>query len=249
MKRKNKHFTISPSCFWTFAILSFLQTVCGQGFVNLNFEQANIASAPAGYTPSDAYDPISAAEALPGWSVYEDGTLCTAIWGEPVALDETSVALVYGSYSPIQGNYSVQLSAYADAPSDLYTNSSISQTGLIPAGTKAIEFLISSPSQAGSVPANPIATLDGTPISLSVISQSDGVTTMGGDISAFAGDVETLTFLCQATTGDGYPANENYFNLDDIQFSTSPVPEPSALGFFALGGLFFACRRWKARAS
>ena len=102
--------------------------VSGQGFANLDFEQATIASAPAGYTPSDAVNQISATSALPGWTVSEDGTTCTAIWGSPVALDETSVALVSGIYSPIQGNYSVQLTAYEDAPSGLYRSSSISQT-------------------------------------------------------------------------------------------------------------------------
>ena len=71
-----------------------------QGFLNLNFEQATVASAPSGYTPSDAYDPISAAEALPGWSVYEDATLCTAIWGEPAALDKISVALNPSLFNP-----------------------------------------------------------------------------------------------------------------------------------------------------
>jgi len=155
------------------------------------------------------------------------------------------VALVYGSNSPIQGNYSVQLTAYADAPAGLYRSSSISQTGVIPLDAQSIQFLLSSPSQAGDVPPNPIVTLDGTPISLSVISQSDGVTLMGGNISAFAGDSETLAFLCEATTGGAFPSNENYFNLDDIQFSTSPVPEPTTLALSVVGGLFFTWRRWK----
>jgi hypothetical protein len=243
MKTKSKYIRIAALILWSVTILLFFSyTVSAQGFLNLDFEQASIAPAPPGYTPSDAYDPISAASALPYWTVTEDATVCTAVWGSPTALDETSVALVYGSYSPIQGNYSVQLIAYADASSPYFRSSSISQTGLIPIGTQSIQFLISSPSQAGSVPPIPIVTLDGTPISLWDISQSNGVTTMGGNISAFAGDTETLAFLCQATTGGTFPANENYFNLDDIQFSTSPVPEPSVLGLVGLGAFLLGFR-------
>jgi hypothetical protein len=250
MKTKLKYVPIAALAFWSVAIsFSMLQAASGQSFVNLNFEQATVAPAPSGYTPSDAVNPISATSALPGWTVSEDSTICTAVWGSPVALDETSVALVSGSFSPIHGSYSVQLSAYADAPSGLYRNSSISQTGLIPIGTQSIQFLIASPSQAGSVQSIPMITLNGTPISLFAISQSGGVITMAGDVSAFADTTADLTFLCKATTGGTFPANENYYNLDDIQFSPSPVPEPSVLGLSALGALaalLFGFRRGRS---
>jgi hypothetical protein len=230
------------------ALLLSAAGVVGQGtFQNLNFEQATIASAPPGYTPWDAYNPISAASALPYWTVSEDGTICTAVWGTPVALDETSVALVSTGYAPFQGSYSVQLSAYADAPAGYFHNSSISQTGLIRIGTQSIQFLIASPSQAGSVQPNPIVSLNGTPISLSEISQSGGVITMGGNVSAFAGTTANLTFLCEATQGDGFPANENTFNLDDIQFSNEAVPEPGAFGLSGLGALVLGWRALSRR--
>ena len=232
---------------WSVVMLfSLSQTVFGQGFLNFNFEQATIASAPSGYTPSDAYDPISATSALPNWVVREDGTICTAVWGQPVALDETSVALVSSSFSPIQGSYSVQLTAYADAPSGYFHNSSISQTGLIPVGIQSIQFLIANPEPPlGGFQVNPVVTLNGTPISLSEISQSGGVMTMAGNVSAFAGTTATLTFLCAATQGGGFPANENFFNLDAIQFSVNAVPEPSTFAMTALGGLLLGFRLWK----
>jgi hypothetical protein len=238
MKTKPKYATIAALIFWSIAIsFPLLQAASVHRFANLNFEQATIASTPSGYTPSDAVNPISSLSALPGWTVREDGTICTAVWGSPVALDETSVALVSGVYSPIQGNYSVQLSAYADAPSGLYRSSSISQTGLIPIGTQSIQFLIASPTQAGSVQPNPMVTLNGTPIGLLELSQSGNVITMAGDVSAFAGTTATLAFLCGATTGGTFPANENYYNLDNIQFSSSSVPEPSELALLGLGAL------------
>jgi hypothetical protein len=236
---------ISKNQILTALFIILCQNGQAQNFANLDFEQASIVPASPSYTPSDAYDAIVAASALPYWTVTEDSTTCTAVWGEPVALDETSVALVSGSYSPIQGNYSVQLSAYADAPSGLYRSSSISQTGFIPVGTQSIEFLIASPSQAGSVPPNPIVTINGTPISLFPMSESGGVITMAGNISAFADTTVTLAVLCQATTGGTFPANENYFNLDDIQFSSSAVPEPSEFALGTLGALLLGFRRWR----
>jgi hypothetical protein len=229
---------------WSVAVsFSLLQTVSGQGFANLNFEQASIQPAPPNYTPWDAFNPISATSAFPGWTVREDGIVCTAVWGSPSALDETSVALVSAGSNPIQGSYSVQLSAYADAPSNLYRSSSISQTGFVPIGTQSIQFLIASPYPASSVQPLPMITFNGTPISLLAISQSGGVITMAGDVSAFAGTTAALTILCEAIQGSAFPANENIFNLDNIQFSSSPVPEPRSLALGALGALLFGLRR------
>ncbi len=227
-------------------ILCALIKADAQGaFQNLDFELASVAPAPANYTPSDAYNPISAASAFPDWTVSEDGTICTAVWGSPAALDETSVALVSGGSNPIQGNYSVQLTAYANAPSGLYKSSSISQTGLIPIGSQSIQFLIPSPPQAGRVPPNPEVTINGTAIGLTVLSQFGGVMTMGGNVGAFAGDTVNLSFVCQATPGASFPADENYFNLDGIQFSSTAVPEPNSIALFGLGGLFMALFQWR----
>lgn len=223
-------------------LLSLAESCFAQAFTNLDFELASIAPAPPNYIPSDAYNPISAASALPYWTVTEDSTICTAIWGTPAALDETSVALVSAGSGPIHGSYSVQLSAYADASSPYFRSSSISQTGFIPDGIQSIQFLIASPGQAGIVQPNPIVTLNGTSINLSEISQSGGIITMAGDVSAFAGSTATLAFQCEATTGGTFPANENYFNLDDIQFSAQAIPEPSTFALAALGALLLGFR-------
>jgi len=229
--------------------LAVLRNASGQDFQNLDFEQASIAPAPSGFTPWDAYPAISAEMALPYWTVQEDGTACTAVWGAPVALDQTSVALLspvngyYPGYIPLLGSYSVQLYAYADVPSDYFHTASISQTGLIPLGSKSIRFLMESPPVAGgAVQANPIVTVNGTPINISPMSVSGGVMTMAGNISAYAGMTVDLTILCQATPG-GFPSDENIFTLDDIQFSPSSVPEPSFFSLLTLCGLFFGLRR------
>jgi hypothetical protein len=169
--------------------------------------------------------------------VREDGTVCTAIWGAPNALDETSVALVTGnSYPALQGGYSVQLYAYAGAPSDYFHSASISQTGLVPNGTRSIQFLVQSPPVAGGVvQASPAVTLNGTPINIFPISMSGGVVTMAGDISAFAGMTANLNIQCAGTSGAPFNLNENIFALDAIQFSNQPVPKPGVFALSALG--------------
>ena len=242
---------MKPTHIFRSVVLScaLLQTAFGQRFGNLNFEQASIVSAPSGYTPGDAYRPISAASALPYWTVREDDTVCTAVWGAPVALDETSVALLtadngfYSGYVPLQGSYSVQFYAYAEVPPGYgyFRTASISQTGVIPLSAQSIQFLMMFPPVAsGIIQAGPTITINGTPINISEISASAGVMTMAGDISAYAGTTVDLTLLCQATPGS-FPADQNIFTLDNIQFSTHPVPEPSSVGLFCLGAAFIGC--------
>ena len=60
------------------------------------------------------------------------------------------------------------------------------------------------------------------------------------DVSALAGSSGQLLFSLPAYTSNA--------TLDNIQFSTSSVPEPSAFALTALGGLLLAWRRSKARA-
>jgi hypothetical protein len=62
----------------------------------------------------------------------------------------------------------------------------------------------------------------------------------GVDISGFAGQVGELRFsIGPGTAGSSF--------LDFIQFSTQPIPEPSALAMIGLGGLVFGRRLLKAR--
>jgi hypothetical protein len=51
-----------------------------------------------------------------------------------------------------------------------------------------------------------------------------------------AGQIRELTFFAA-------PGANNYWEIDNIQFSSSPVPEPSVLALFA-GGL---CLLWRGR--
>jgi hypothetical protein len=223
MKIRVNQFTVASLAF------VFTQAVFAQGFQNLDFEAAVIAPPPANYTPAGADNPISAADALPGWTVYEDNTVCTAVWGTP-GLSITDVSLNFGQpfgYLSLQGVYSIGLSAYNLAPG-YYTSASIAQTGLIPEGTQTIQFLLRNYKLPSGNPAGEtlIVTLNGTPIPISVISTSGYVMTMAGDVSAFAGTSAELKFTA--------PSESNY-GMDFIAFSSAGVPEPSAFSLIGLG--------------
>jgi hypothetical protein len=62
-------------------------------------------------------------------------------------------------------------------------------------------------------------------------------TLYGGDVSAFAGQVSQLSF---ASLAGGAP---NELLVDNIQFSSQLIPEPSVFGLLALVGLFLGLRR------
>ena len=198
----------------------------GAPFQNLDFEQGSIHSPPANYVPTSIFNPISAAFALPFWTPIEDTTVVTAIWSGG-ALDETSISLVSSANpSPIDGNYSVNLYAFADAPPGLYKTASISQTGDVPANAQSIQFQMRSYTPT-IIQATPTVTLNNTVINLVPLATSGYVVTMAGDISAFAGSTAQLMIKAAGTSGMGNFYVENYFDVDDISFSPNPVPEPS----------------------
>jgi MYXO-CTERM domain-containing protein len=113
---------------------------------------------------------------------------------------------------------------------------SIAQTALIPDTAESIFFTASSPYSSGWQ-----VTVAGQIIPVFQVSNvASGIYVYEGNILAFAGQTDELQFT--ALAGGGSPVN---MELDNIQFSSSPVPEPSALGLAVLGGLFFARRRWQ----
>jgi hypothetical protein len=238
---------------------AFLATICccfctqllAAPFQNLDFEQGSFQAPPANYTPSDPLagpNPISAAAGLPFWTALEDSTVCTAIWGNEGGLNETSVALFNRALNPalpvLDGNYSVLLTAAANAPPDLFKTSSISQTGQVPRTAKSIQFLILVEDPTSTyAESNPLVTLNGATINLIPISTNSGVVTLAGDISAFAGIIAQLTITAAGTPGSSNFERENDFVLDDISFSPNPAPEPSTLALLAFGSFGLLARR------
>jgi hypothetical protein len=198
-----------------------------QGFVNLNFEQATIAP-----TPLDQYGPLFAnpAEAFPGWTMGTDGTLNPnyTLYNN-LTIGSVAQVLIGPSYPnkigyrPLQGSYSALLQF---GPKVEAGEPALSQTGMVPASAKSINFLtVSDLYQA-------VVTLNGTAISLMPI----GGGRVAGDISVFAGQQALLKFSTRTYEG-------GWLYFDDVQFSAQVVPEPSALALGFLGCVALWCMK------
>jgi len=144
----------------------------------------------------------------------------------------------------IDGNYTVDLETGITPlnPTVTYVNASIAQTGTIPASAESLQFKETSYIQTLSV------WFDGNmllPVALSSGVSADGLpyTLYAANLSAWAGQTGELEFSTSASV------NYAYDELDDISFSTTPVPtpEPNILDLTAIAGLAFSARRWLAR--
>jgi hypothetical protein len=195
--------------------------VSGQGFVNLDFEDSIITSSQPSFLGFD----FGMAN-VPGWtqnngwgdSNYSGGT--SLIYNNQT-LDNPDISIWDTTYlrPAIDGNYSIYLYggsvAYTHAYPGLPTGASISQTGQIPANAKSISY-------------------EGYGLQVFFNGQLLSFTDGSIDISAFAGQTGELTFAVPW---------QSQGVLDDIQFSTQPVPEPSFFGLLALGCVLFGLRR------
>ena len=225
------------SCIACFVAISFafLRNVSGQAFVNLDFENATIVP-----DPSSSYYPyaVYTSDAIPGWAVTGNFLGPNDILYNDLALGAPSVAILGMNGAPsigvpgaLDGAFSIDLYGGA-GPS---TGVSITQTELVP--TSANSLLFEAQPGFGAVTGSLVVSLGGQNISILAIATGPNYTLYGGNIpSVFAGQSEQLIFSALA-------GNNNYWEIDDIQFSTSSVPEPSTLGLLVLGGLLFTFRR------
>jgi hypothetical protein len=190
-------------------------------FQNLDFEQATIEPTAPGQYGSLVTDP---AMAFPGWTVGSGYTLYNNL-----TLGSVAVVLIGPDYpnalnkTPLEGSYSALIQF---GPSPTMGTPSLSQTGLVPANAKSINFLVDSFNNDARV------TIGGVDIPLVVI----GGGRMAGDVSAFAGQVEQLTFSTTSYNG-------HWLYFDDVVFSTQIVPEPTTLSLFVFGGLLLGWRQ------
>lgn len=204
----------------------------GQGFVNLGFEEARIIPVS---TNQDGSVNVATTDALPGWLAFHGTDQLSVI---PYNYDPTGshgVPLVglYGGTNVIvpQGNFVVRVGF----------GSSISQTGLVPTDAESLLFDVVG---TGSAPYS--VSLNGQNLPYIVVSNAFisefghnyPYVVFGADISAFAGQTATLTFL--GTPETGFPGM-----LDDIQLSSQPVPEPSRFASLALGSGILLCARFR----
>jgi hypothetical protein len=203
-----------------------------QGFVNLDFESANV---PNG-TSVNSLIPI--ASALPGWSGSFSNltgvTPATQVVYGGLSLGGVELSLIdantgYG-VSPIKGSFSAYLFGGL-SPSAEPTSASIYQTGRVPLGTVSLFVDVNEWNGFG-------VSLGGQTLNLVPIQTFSTYTRYGADVSVFGGVTAQLAFTAPPTS---FP---NGVLLDNIQFSTQPIPEPASLALLGLGTLALASRRF-----
>jgi hypothetical protein len=204
----------------------------GQGFVNLNFENATITPDPSGpYYP----DAVYASNAIPGWTTTGGFLGPNDIGYNFFSLGSTAITLVgtNAAIHAIDGNFGVFLYGGDTAPAV-----TLSQTAMLPADAASIFFKAQYSGAPGGIL---LVSVGGQNIPFSPISTGSDYTLYGGDVSAFAGQSEQLVFSALA--------GENFWNIDDIQFSSTPVPEPNGLCLFSAGVLLLGWRIGRSKGN
>ena len=200
--------------------LSWTPVLWAQAFQNLDFESATLVTAPNGT--------INFSAAFPGWGGFAGTNQLGTVQHNLTFLDTTGISIIDTNPLPpgvfgelIDGNYTAVLQAgvyNGFTPTDV----SLSQTGVVPLGTKSLSFLALPSSLAIS---NFTVSLGG--VSLNLISSpvaNENYTLYEADVSAFAGLPEELKFTLLAQNPH---VSNRYLSLDDIQFSPIAIPEPS----------------------
>jgi hypothetical protein len=233
MSKIQSHSPFAVTCFLVVPAVILASVTSGftQAFTNLNFESANI---PAGTQVAGF---IPATSGLPGWTTYatSPGSGSNSIsqifydlvstGGAGISVNDSN-APFSSSYGPISGKYSAYL--FSENDGNALYGVGISQRGLVPFGTESLQV------QVGFASSPFVITLGGQTIDMVPEHAFSNYTLYGGDISAFAGKIETLTFA-ETIPSDG-AFSPGILSLDNIVFSTSPTPEPGTCGLF-LGGM------------
>jgi hypothetical protein len=204
-------------------LLSFVAlTASAQStFQNLDFEQASISVPP----PAQ----VSTSAALPGWTVYFNGSQSDTIDYDTITLDQWDVSIHDSKthyYSPIAGLFSVLLQG-GRAPGNVFGAGEIAQTGSVDSGSRSLLFSAKLGGSGFEV------SFKGQPLPIYALASSANFTQFGADISQFVGQTGELRF------SSPYGASAY---LDDIQFSSQVVPEPSTITLLAAGAAILSGR-------
>jgi hypothetical protein len=195
--------------------------VSGQGtFQNLDFEQGKLNFLPGGG------DLIATTNALPGWAVYANGAPQPSVSYNEIVNGAVAGLMGTNGASPLLDG---KFSAILGGPYVSSLPLSMSQSAVIPIGSQSLRYLqigFFSVSFAGH--ALPIQLLGNGPRFGQIY---------GADVSQYAGQYGQLTFQTGALSN---PVDNL---LDDITFSTQPIPEPGVLAILGLGTLMLSLRR------
>jgi hypothetical protein len=193
-------------CLCAAASLLTVNSGLGQGFIDLDFEDAVIIRDPSlPYYPDSAY----AASAVPGWAVYGSVIGTNAIFYNFISLGVAAVSIHDNAslLAPLQGSYTMLL----QPDSVTHAPVAIGQSGQVPNDAQFVTFY-------GESSFN-IVTFAGNPISLSVLGSTPNYTIYGGNISPYSGQVGELLI-------------QGVGRIDNIQFA---VPEPTTMSILGLG--------------
>ena len=212
---------------WLVVILAnVLQRTLGQGFLNLDFESANLSA--YGDVPAT----VPTINAIPNWTAYAYGNPLSGVAFNGIAPVGAGVSIL-NTNNPfgllqIQGAYFIFVQGSSGAK--FAGSAALGQNGQIPSWAMSMTLL----GALGTATTN--VTFNGAflPMSAnSIVFGSDGTTVAYGiysaDVSAFAGQTGELLFTAYENQG---------LILDNIQFSPSPVPEPSFLSLFGICTVF-----------
>ena len=166
---------------------------------------------------------VAVTNALPWWTAF-GGTnqLSTIFYDVTSAFTEVQLWDTNSALPIIGGTFSVGL-----------LGGSINQAGVVPTNAMSLMF---GAYFIGSVHALDVS-FAGQTLPFVPLSSNPNYTVSGADIGGFAGQAGSLAF-----SGTG-------FMLDDIEFSSQPIPEPSSavFGLLSLGGLLLSTLRLNVR--
>ena len=211
-------------------------SVWSAAFMNLNFESAiePLIVDPVSHT-------IPVTQAMPGWHVFVGGTEITTVLYNNRHISLAGVSLYSRGDSPlfaIEGDYFAHLYSGLVSPLPTGASAAVAQTGLIPNDAQSLQL------KTGRNGEPFFLSIGGNTLSMTPVFTGLNYVLHAADISVYAGqDLE----LRISVPYDGIAPNgqAHGIRLDDIQFSTEPVPEPSVIALlaFAAAGLLWHLRR------
>jgi hypothetical protein len=227
------------ACFVTI-LLVLVRDASGQGFVNFDFEGANLPIFPAPASPTQ----VSFTDAFPGWTGYIGTSQATLAFDNGISAGSAAMSLItpntgnFGLSNRVVGGFYTAILSSGSNPQNIsqIIPAALAQTGPVPVGTESLIFKLGSSSQFEGFS----VTFNGQNLVLVPLLAGPNYEMYGADVSAFAGTTGELRFT-EAPTSSLF----NHAFLDDIQFSAQVVPEPNIL---SLCGLCTFLLLWQRRS-